>query len=73
MAVVQVQALGAAALGNIVKSLARAQYQDEKLFRSLSAAVLRLPSSSFDAQVNPLNRIPETRNPRPETALRLPS
>ena len=44
-----VQALGAATLGNIVKSLARAQYKDEKLFRSLSSALVRLPSSSFDA------------------------
>eukprot|EP00802_Teleaulax_amphioxeia_P001584 Tamp_01586.p1 GENE.Tamp_01586~~Tamp_01586.p1 ORF type:complete len:1335 (-),score=286.37 Tamp_01586:390-4394(-) len=48
-AVQQVQALGAATLGNIVKSLARAQYADEKLFRSLSSALVRLPSSSFDA------------------------
>jgi hypothetical protein len=45
----QVQALGAATLGNIVKSLARAQYKDEKLFRSLSSALVRLPSASFDA------------------------
>ena len=47
----QVQALGAAALGNIIKSLARAQYNDDTLFRSLAAAVVRLPSSAFDAQV----------------------
>jgi hypothetical protein len=49
-AVRRVQALGAAALGNIVKSLARAQYNDKTLFRSVAAAVVRLPSSSFDAQ-----------------------
>ena len=50
IAVQQVQAIGAAALGNIVKSLARAQYSDKTLFRSVAAAVVRLPSSSFDAQ-----------------------
>ena len=49
-AVHTVQAMGAAALGNIIKSLARAQYQDATLFASLSSAVLRMPSSSFDAQ-----------------------
>ncbi len=51
IAVRQVQALGAAALGNIVKSLARVEYRDEALLRSISAAVVRLPSSAFDAQV----------------------